>query len=49
MASGTPCDWSATVSFSGHWVAAMRRRRSVSFSSGVSTWKGRISVALVVG
>src|SRR3712207_4266245 len=47
-ASGTPCDWSGTVSRSGHCVAAMRRRRSVSASSGTSTWKGWITVAPAV-
>src|SRR3954452_9637780 len=37
-----PCDPSSTVSRSGHRVAAMRRRRSSSCSSGTETWKGRI-------
>src|SRR5215204_3589787 len=46
MASGTPWDASATVSFSGQFVAAMRRRRSSKASSGTSTWKGRMSLAV---
>jgi hypothetical protein len=46
VASRTPCDSSATVSCSGQRVAARRRRRSASSDSGMSTWKGRISVAL---
>src|SRR5918993_565969 len=35
---------SATVSFSGHRAAAMRRRNSTSSSSGTSTLKGRTSL-----
>src|SRR3712207_1102151 len=46
MPRGTPWDWSGTVSFSGHCVATMRRRRSASFSSDTSTVNGRISVAV---
>src|SRR5215471_5516663 len=42
VASRTPCDSSATVSFSGQRVAAMRRRRSTSASSGTLMRKGRI-------
>src|SRR3989475_8710551 len=45
VASCTPCVSSATVSFSGQRVAAMRRRRSTSASSGTSTRKGRIAVS----
>src|SRR5882724_5296157 len=45
VASWTPCESSATVSLSGHWVAARRRRRSVSASSGTLTWKGRIELS----
>src|SRR5918993_3338426 len=44
VASGTPCELSSTVSFSGHCVAAMRRRRSTRSSSGTSMRKGRTSV-----
>src|SRR4051794_36749053 len=43
VASGTPCEESATVSFSGHCVAAIRRRRSASCSSGTEKWKGRMA------
>src|SRR2546423_2390192 len=46
VVSCTPCDWSATVSRSGHRVEAMRLRRSTRSSSGTSTVNGRISVAL---
>src|SRR5215212_658055 len=42
FASWIPCDWSLTVSWSGHLVAAMRRRRSRSCSSGMLTRKERI-------
>src|SRR5262249_34006332 len=48
VASCTPCDVSATVSFSGHCVAAMRRRSPTSASSGMSTRKGRISEWVMV-
>src|SRR5215470_5887360 len=41
VASFTPCDASVTVSLSGHRVAAMRRRRSTSASSGTLILKGR--------
>src|SRR3712207_5906843 len=44
MSSGTPCEWSGTVSRSGQLVAAMRRRRSSRACSGTSTWKGRTSI-----
>src|ERR687889_704659 len=44
-ASGTPCDSSCTVSCSGHRVASIRRRSSVSSASGTSTEKGRMSTA----
>src|SRR5215467_1433300 len=44
VASRTPCDSSATVSFSGQRVAAMRRRRSTSSSCGTSMRKGRIAL-----
>src|SRR3954471_18259630 len=37
-----PCDASATVSRSGHRVAAMRRRSSTSCSSGTEIWNGRM-------
>ena len=37
--------WIRTVSRSGHRVAAMRRRRSASACSGMSTWKGRMAVS----
>src|SRR5262245_6025994 len=40
--SWTPCDRSATRSLLGQRVAAMRLRRSSTFSS-LSTWKGRMS------
>ena len=43
-ASCTPCDESATDSFSGHLVALMRRRNSVSSASGTFTRNGRIGV-----
>jgi hypothetical protein len=42
LASWTPWDRSLTVSWSGHRVAAMRRRNSTSSSSGTLMWKGRI-------
>src|SRR5947209_12620852 len=45
VASCTPCDRSGTSSLVGQRVAARRRRRSAIASSGISTWKGRISVA----
>jgi hypothetical protein len=45
VASGTPCEKSVTVSFSGNSVAKIRRRNSVSSASGVFTWNGRIAVA----
>src|SRR5271167_2769240 len=48
VASCTPCDESATVSLSGQRVAAMRRRRSTSASSGALNWKGRIAMSSVV-
>src|SRR5262245_22212228 len=41
--SCTPCDVSATVSRSGHCVAAMRRRRSTSFASGTSMRNARMA------
>ena len=44
-ASGTPCESSSTVSFSGKRVAAMRARRSSSSASGISTVNGRIVVS----
>lgn len=40
-----PCDWSLTVSLSGQRVAAMRRRRSTSCSSGMPAWNGQIVVS----
>src|SRR5712664_1449394 len=43
-ASCTPCDASVTVSRSGHLVALMRLRNSVSSASGISTRNGRIAV-----
>jgi hypothetical protein len=43
ISSRTPCESSVTVSFSGQRVSVMRRRRSMSASSGMSTWKGRIA------
>src|SRR5919112_2094205 len=46
MVNCTPCELSSTVSLSGQRVAAMRRRSSASSSSGTSTWKGRISLAV---
>ena len=42
LREGDARDPSSTVSRSGHRVAAMRRRRSSSCSSGTETWKGRI-------
>src|SRR5207245_9160272 len=44
----TPCVSSATVSLSGHRVAAMRRRRSASCSSGTLTRNGRIAVSVAM-
>src|SRR5262245_50431209 len=44
-ASCTPC--SGPVSFSGHLVALMRRRNSVSSASGTCTRTGRIAVLAV--
>src|SRR5512132_1259417 len=46
VACCTPWDRSFTNSLLGQRVAAMRRRRSSRASSGMSTWKGRISLAL---
>ena len=43
FASCGPCDPSSTVSWSGQRVAAMRRRRSTSCSSGTLMRKGRIA------
>ena len=44
-ASGTPCESSSTVSFSGKRVAAMRARRSSRSASGTSIVNGRIVVS----
>src|SRR3954454_20733695 len=44
VASGTPCESSATVSRSGNRVAMIRRRRSSSSDSAKSTSNGRIAV-----
>src|SRR3954467_6571713 len=44
VASGTPCESSATVSRSGNRVATIRRRRSSSSDSAKSTSNGRIAV-----
>src|SRR5215813_8796992 len=44
VSNWTPCDSSVTVSFSGHWVASSRRRRSASASSEAWNWKGRTAV-----
>ncbi len=49
VASGTPCDSSDTVSFSGHWVAAMRRRRSSSLACGTFTLNGRMAAPGAAG
>src|SRR5262245_32475660 len=43
FASGAPCDWSLTVSWSGQRVAAIRRRRSTRSASGMSMRNGRIA------
>ena len=50
VASGTPCEKSETVSFSGQRVALRRRRRSMRSSSGTLNLNGRTktSVAIVV-
>src|SRR3954451_12365146 len=45
VASGTPCESSATVSRSGNRVAMIRRRRSSSSDSAKSTSNGRIAVS----
>src|SRR4051812_39583915 len=45
VASGTPCESSATVSRSGNRVATIRRRRSSSSDSAKSTSNGRIAVS----
>src|SRR5688500_3545264 len=45
VASCTPWDSSVTVSRSGHWVAARRRRKSTSASSGTLMRKGRIALS----
>src|SRR5215470_9258095 len=47
VASCTPCDASATVSRSGHFVAFMRLRNSVSSASGTLKRKGRTAVGVV--
>ena len=44
VASGTPCESSSTVSRSGHRVASMRRRSSVSSDSGKLIWNSRMAV-----
>src|SRR5919109_745058 len=44
-ASGTPCESSSTVSFSGKRVARMRARKSSRSASGISTVNGRIVVS----
>src|SRR6266446_1107536 len=44
VASCTPWDASVTVSRSGHFVALMRLRNSVSSVSGTFTWNGRMAV-----
>src|SRR4051812_28392293 len=49
VASCTPWDPSATVSFSGHWVAARRRRRSASCASETLMRKGRIASPVAAG
>ena len=46
VASGTPCDWIRDGLLLRPVRGAMRRRRSSSASSGMSTWKGRISGGL---
>src|ERR671937_1279082 len=48
VASCTPCDGSATVSFSGQRVAATRRRRSTKSSSGTWIWKERMVGSVMV-
>src|SRR4249920_2551741 len=47
VASCTPCDASVTVSRSGHFVAFMRLRNSVSSASGTLKPKGRTAVGVV--
>src|SRR3954449_9498685 len=48
VASGTPCESSSTVSRSGHLVASMRRRRSMSSDSSKPTSNARmVGVACV--
>src|SRR5262245_2109585 len=47
-ASCTPCEKSATVSFSGNGVAETRRRNSINSASGASKRNGRIAVLSVV-
>src|SRR3954451_17959264 len=42
VASGTPCESSSTVSRSGHLVASMRRRRSMSSESSKPTSNARM-------
>ena len=49
VASCTPCDESATVSRSGHCVAAMRRRRLARASSATLMRKGRMSGWVIPG
>src|ERR1700680_2846838 len=45
VANCTPCVASATCSRSGHFVAAMRLRKSARSASGTLTRKGRIAVS----
>src|SRR4051812_16379543 len=45
VASGTPCDVSATGSFSGHRVARMRRLSSASSASDAWYRNGRMEVS----
>jgi hypothetical protein len=47
--SRTPWDRSGTVSWSGHRVATIRRRKSARSLSGTSMWKERIESAVECG
>jgi hypothetical protein len=48
VASGTPCEKSSTVSFSGKRAAVMRLRNSVNSASGTSTRNGRMAAAVMI-
>src|SRR5690242_12466866 len=46
VANCTPCESSATISFSGHFVDSIRRLRSARSLSDALKWKGRIALSV---